>query len=195
MIEPKHTELSIVRQCGLLNLPRATYYRNTDWAAESAENLNFMHLIDEEYTRHPFYGTRKMRDHLRRNGYQVNRKRIQRLMRKMGLKSVAPGPNIPANLSLRTRYTPICSTACRSIELTRFGVLTSPTSAWPVDLSIWLRSWTGIAVKFLLGRSLRAWKIASVSAPWNERYDFTRSRTFSIQIKGRNLPARVLPTF
>jgi putative transposase len=74
-------------------LSRATYYRDTEWSDETEENLNLMRLIDEEYTRHPFYGSRKMRDYLRRNGYQVNRKRIQRLMRKMGLKSVAPGPN------------------------------------------------------------------------------------------------------
>jgi putative transposase len=93
MVDAQHTELSIVRQCELLDLPRANYYRNTDWAGESEENLNFMRLIDEEYTRHPFYGSRKMRDYLCRQGYQVNRKRIRRLMQKMGLKSVAPSPN------------------------------------------------------------------------------------------------------
>ena len=52
-----------------------------------------MRLIDEEYLRHPFYGTRKMRDYLCRKGYRVNRKRVQRLMQKMGLASVAPKPN------------------------------------------------------------------------------------------------------
>ena len=93
MIDPTHNQLSIVRQCELLDFSRATYYRQTDWMVESEENLNLMRLIDEEYTRHPFYGTRKMRDYLRRNGHQVNRKRIQRLMRKMGIKSVAPAPN------------------------------------------------------------------------------------------------------
>lgn len=93
MIEPSHKQLSIVRQCELLTLSRASYYRNTDWAGESEENLNFMTLIDEEYTRHPFYGSRKIRSYLRRLGHKVNRKRIQRLMRKMGIKSVAPSPN------------------------------------------------------------------------------------------------------
>ena len=93
MIEPEHAHLSIVRQCELLNLSRATYYRNTGWASESEENLDLMQLIDEEYTRHPFYGSRKMRDYLRRLGYEVNRKRVQRLMRKMSIKSVAPSPN------------------------------------------------------------------------------------------------------
>lgn len=93
MIEPKQQQLSIVRQCELLSLSRASYYRHTDWAGESKENLEFMRLIDEEYTRHPFYGSRKMRNYLRRNGYRVNRKRVQRLMRIMGIKSVAPSPN------------------------------------------------------------------------------------------------------
>jgi len=51
-----------------------------------------MEVIDEEYTAHPFYGSRKMRDALRRRGYQVNRKRVQRLMRKMGIQSIAPQP-------------------------------------------------------------------------------------------------------
>lgn len=93
MIEPNYSQLSIKRQCELLNLPRASYYRNTDWVGESEENLNYMRLIDEEYTRHPFYGSRKMRDYLRRLGHKVNRKRVRRLMRKMGIRSVAPGPN------------------------------------------------------------------------------------------------------
>jgi len=60
---------------------------------ETAENLELMRLIDEEYTRHPFYGSRKMRDWLERQGRRVNRKRVRRLMRKMGLFSVAPKPN------------------------------------------------------------------------------------------------------
>jgi putative transposase len=93
MIEPDHSQLSIMRQCTLLGLPRANYYRNATRAKESEENLNFMRLIDEEYTRHPFFGSRKMRDYLRRLGHRVNRKRVRRLMRKMGIKSVAPSPN------------------------------------------------------------------------------------------------------
>ena len=55
MIEPDHSQLSIMRQCALLGLPRANYYRNATGAEESEINLNFMRLIDEEYTRHPFF--------------------------------------------------------------------------------------------------------------------------------------------
>lgn len=92
-IEPAHPQLSVVRQCELIGLPRASYYRQRLAEAESEENLALMRLIDEEYTRHPFYGSRQMRNHLRREGYRVNRKRVQRLMRRMGLVSVAPKPN------------------------------------------------------------------------------------------------------
>ena len=92
-IEPDHPSLSIVRQCELIGLPRASYYRGGAFGEETGENLELMRLIDEEYTRHPFYGSRKMRDWLQRQGYVVNRKRVRRLMRKMGLVSVAPKPN------------------------------------------------------------------------------------------------------
>ncbi len=59
---------------------------------ETAENLLLMRLIDKEYTRHPFYGSRKLCTYLRRQDHWVNRKRVQRLMRKMGIQSVAPRP-------------------------------------------------------------------------------------------------------
>lgn len=88
MIDPEHQELSIRTQCELIGLSRSSYYRK--YTSDTEENLELMRLIDEEYTRHPFYGTRKMRDYLRRQGYKVNRKRIQRLMRLMGLSSIAP---------------------------------------------------------------------------------------------------------
>ena len=52
-----------------------------------------MRQIDELYTKHPFYGSRQMRNALRRMGYKINRKRVQRLMREMGLQSIAPKPN------------------------------------------------------------------------------------------------------
>jgi len=85
MIEPHHKRLSVRRQCDLIGLPRSSYYREPK--LETEENLDLMRMIDEEYTRHPFYGTPKMRDFLMRKGYKVNRKRVQRLMRLMGLES------------------------------------------------------------------------------------------------------------
>ena len=81
-IEGRNKTLSISRQCELLQLPRSSYYRPRYYQVEDEENLELMRLIDEEFLRHPFYGSRK--------GISVNRKRIQRLMRLMGLESVAP---------------------------------------------------------------------------------------------------------
>ncbi len=92
-IDSTHDSLSIWKQCELIGLPRSSYYREQKIASESRENLALMRMIDEEYMRHPFYGSRKMRQYLRRQGHKVNRKRIQRLMQKMGLQSIAPKPN------------------------------------------------------------------------------------------------------
>ena len=92
MIEPENKRLSVSSQCELIRLSRSSYYRKPA-RVESDENLELMRLIDEEYTKRPFYGSRKMRDHCKRQGRKVNRKRIQRLMNKMGLESVAPKPN------------------------------------------------------------------------------------------------------
>jgi putative transposase len=92
-IQPEHPHLSIERQCELIGLPRSSYYREGRAEQETPENLEIMNCIDLEYTAHPFYGTRQMRNVLRRKGYKINRKRVQRLMRKMGIQSIAPKPN------------------------------------------------------------------------------------------------------
>lgn len=88
IIEPDHPSLSINRQCELMELSRASYYRTP--SLESEETLMLMGLIDELYTRHPSMGSRQIRDRLRLRGYKVNRKRVQRLMNIMGIESLAP---------------------------------------------------------------------------------------------------------
>ena len=87
-IDPGHPELSISRQCELLGLGRSSYYDRPD--GEGQENLRIMRLIDEQYTRAPFYGSRRMTAWLRGCGYPVNRKRVQRLMRVMGIEAIYP---------------------------------------------------------------------------------------------------------
>ena len=84
--------LSVSRQCELLGLSRSSYYFTP--AMESAENLALMALIDEEYTDHPFRGSRGLTAWLRREGHPVNRKRVRRLMRLMGLEAVYPKPRL-----------------------------------------------------------------------------------------------------
>lgn len=90
MIDEDHPELSVRRQCELLGLARSTlYYEPTP---ETAENLALMRLIDEQYTKCPFYGSRRTARWLATRGHEVNRKRVQRLLRIMGLEAIHPKP-------------------------------------------------------------------------------------------------------
>ena len=84
--------LSVSQQCELLGLSRSSYYYEP--ATESAENLALLALLDREYTAHPFRGSRGMTAWLRREGHTVNRKRVQRLLRLMGLEAVYPKPRL-----------------------------------------------------------------------------------------------------
>ena len=91
MIELDHPLLSLRRQCALIGLNRSTFYWQP--AGESPLNLTLMALIDQEYTRAPFYGYRKLTARLKQqHGYHVNHKRIARLMAKMGLHAMHPRP-------------------------------------------------------------------------------------------------------
>jgi len=89
-VEWHHSDLSIRRQCKLLGLPRSTLYY--ELAEPGAGDLELMRLIDEQYLRTPFYGSRKMKRHLVSAGHCVNRKRVQRLMRRMGMEAIYPKP-------------------------------------------------------------------------------------------------------
>jgi len=88
LVEPNHPQLSVRRQCDLLGLHRSTCYYEA--VPESAANLALMRRIDEQYLRTPFYGSRRMTVWLRGEGEEVNRKRVQRLMRLMGLEAIYP---------------------------------------------------------------------------------------------------------
>jgi putative transposase len=90
MIE-RDIELSVSKQCDLLGLARASFYRPRR-AGEKERDVPLMNVIDRIYTECPFYGSRKITASLKRRGLVVNRKRIQRLMRRMGIYGQAPGP-------------------------------------------------------------------------------------------------------
>ncbi len=91
MTDRDHDQLSLVRQCALLDVSRASvYYRP---APTRAEDLELMTLMDRQYLKTPFYGSRRMRVWLRGQGYLVNRKRVRRVMRLMGLEAIYRRPN------------------------------------------------------------------------------------------------------
>jgi putative transposase len=90
MIDSSEPKLDISRQCRMFNISRSSFYYRPK--PIRPEDLELMRLIDEQYLRAPCWGSRSMRNHLRRLGYKVNRKRVQRLMRIMGLEAVYPKP-------------------------------------------------------------------------------------------------------
>ena len=90
LIEVGHPALSVRRQCELLGLSRSSLYYEP--AGETSESLRLMRLIDEQYAACPFYGSRRMTEWLARRGEEVNRKRVRRLMRAMGLEAIYPRP-------------------------------------------------------------------------------------------------------
>ncbi|CAN5272714.1 hypothetical protein BH11CYA1_BH11CYA1_50570 [soil metagenome] len=90
MIEHGHKKLSVRRQCEILNINRSSlFYKKAD---EDAQDLELMTLIDKQYLKTPFFGSRRMTHHLRKEGFQVNRKRVQRLMRLMGIEAIYTKP-------------------------------------------------------------------------------------------------------
>src|SRR4051812_49657503 len=90
MIDPEHPQLSVVRQCELVSIRRSGFYYRP--AGETPLNLELMRLIDRQFLETPWYGSRQMARHLRREGYTVGRKRVRRLMAKMGLEPVYQRP-------------------------------------------------------------------------------------------------------
>ena len=115
--------MSVRRQCELLGLNRSSLYYEP--AGETAENLRLMRLIDEQYTARPFYGSRRMTVWLIEQGEEVNRKRVQRLMRVMGLEAIYPKPR----LSLAGEGHRIYPYLLRGVKVER------PDQVWSTDIT------------------------------------------------------------
>jgi putative transposase len=123
LVEPDHPELSVRRQCELLGLSRASLYYLP--APESPRNLALMRRIDEQYTARPFFGSRQMTAWLVQHGERVNRKRVQRLMRLMGLEAIYPKPR----LSTAGRGHRIYPYLLRGVAIGR------PDQVWSADIT------------------------------------------------------------
>lgn len=101
-IDKNDLQLSLNEQFSLSSVSKTAYYYEP--VPETSENLHYMELIDREYTKHPFFGSRKMTAALRRAGHQINRKRVVRLMREMGLEAIYPKPNLSKALLQDKKY-------------------------------------------------------------------------------------------
>ncbi len=90
LIEPGYPDLSVARQCELVSINRSSFYYQP--VGETTETLALMRLTDAQFLETPWYGSRQMARHLRRDGHEVGRKRVRRLMAKMGLVPIYQRP-------------------------------------------------------------------------------------------------------
>ena len=115
--------MSVRRQCELLGLNRSSFYYEP--IGESAVDLRLMRMIDEQYTACPFYGSRRMTAWLAGRGEELNRKRVQRLMRVMGLEAIYPKPR----LSLAGKGHKVYPYLLRGVRIER------PDQVWSTDIT------------------------------------------------------------
>lgn len=146
--------LAVKRQCVLAKVSRANVYARRKERAVDARGLELQRLIDEEYTRHPFYGARRMVIYLARLGHVVNRKRVQRLMRLMGLAGMAPAPGT----SKRHPQHKVYPYLLRGVRVTR------PNQVWSTDIT-YIRLDKGFAYLVAIidwySRRVLGWRISN----------------------------------
>ena len=146
--------LPVTRQCALAGVSRATVYARRKPVPIDQDDLQLSGLIDREYTRHPFYGSRRMVVTLGRQGHCVNRKRVQRLMRQMGLAGMAPGPNT----SRKHPKHPVYPYLLRGVPVVR------PNQVWSTDIT-YIRLARGfvylVAIIDWYSRCVLSWRISN----------------------------------
>lgn len=146
--------LSIARQCGLAGVNRATHYAHRRPVSVAEEDLLLLRLIDEEYTRHPFFGSRRMVIFLRNRGWSVNRKRVQRLMNHLGLAGLVPGPHTSQPHPAHAVYPYLL----RGLDVAR------PNHVWSTDIT-YLRLVRGfvylVAILDWYSRKVLAWRLSN----------------------------------
>jgi putative transposase len=123
MLDGDHADLSIRRQCQLLSLCRSGVYRAKRPADD--DDLALMRRLDELYTAHPFLGSRRMTAMLRQEGRRINRKRVQRLMRQMGIEALGPRPRTSKPAPGHKIYP----------YLLRDMVIERPNEVWAADIT------------------------------------------------------------
>ena len=152
MVQPQEVGPSIRGQCELLGLSRSGLYYQP--AQASAEELELMRRIDQLYTARPFLGSRKMVEALGTEGCDVNRKRVQRLMRLMGLQALVPGPHT----SRRHPKHPVYPYLLRDLEIVR------PNQVWATDITYipLAYGWAYlVAVMDWFSRAVLSWRLSN----------------------------------
>lgn len=123
LIDKGHKVLSISRQCELLGLNRSSYYFKPKGL--DAEDYAIMRKMDEIFTEHPYYGTRRMKHVLRVEGYKIGRKRIKRYYEILGIETIYP----KMNLSRRNQAHKVYPYLLKGLEIKR------PNHVWSADIT------------------------------------------------------------
>jgi len=152
MIQREHSPLSIRKQCALIGLNRSNVYYQA--ASESPENVLLMKLLDEEYTRYPFKGVRKLECYLRDLGYVVNHKRVRRLLRLMGIEAIYPKKNLSKSHPAHKKYPYLLT-----------GLATNkPNQVWCADIT-YIRLAEGfvylVAIMDWYSRYVLSWRLSN----------------------------------
>jgi putative transposase len=153
MIDPTEKRLSLSRQCRMLAICRSSRYYKRRQRIQS-DDLKLMRLIDEQYLKNPSWGSRSMRNYLRRQGYKVNRKRVQRLMRIMGIEAIYPKPKTSRPHPGHKVYPYLL----RNLSIDR------PNQAWAADVTYipMARGFMGLAVVMdWYSRKVLAWRLSN----------------------------------
>lgn len=155
-MEPENTSVPLSHQFALLQVSRATWYRHTNQslvAGVDSADLEVMHQIDKIYNKCPFYGVRKITQQLRLDGYQINHKRVYRLMRVMGIAAIFPHPNTSQPDTTHETFP----------YLLKGLTITKPNQVWGVDIT-YIRLTKGWAYLVALidwySRYVLAWKLS-----------------------------------
>ncbi|MBK5101980.1 MAG: IS3 family transposase [Desulfobacteraceae bacterium] len=152
VIDPGNAMIPISRQCKLLGLARSSYYYDSE--RDESYNLWLMNLIDEQFTKTPFYGVERMTAWLRRQGDEVNRKRVRRLMRLMGLEAVYPKPRLSLSNQAHKKYPYLLSNLA----------IDHPNQVWCADIT-YIRMLHGfvylVAIMDWYSRFVLAWEIST----------------------------------
>lgn len=150
-IEPLHGELSIVEQCALIGIPRsAVYYKERI----NGEDAMFANLISELWLEIPYYGYRKITEDLQRRDYNINHKRVLRLMREAGIQAMYPRPNT----SMRNERHKIYPYLLCGLVIDR------PNQVWATDITYIKMSdgWMYLAALIdLYSRRIIAWRLSN----------------------------------
>ena len=144
--------MSIKRQCELLNISRSSYYYEPQPISDEEQTL--LRLLDEKYLKRPYYGTRRMTIYLRSKGFEVNRKRVRRLMRQLGLWTVYPKPNLSKIAPQHRKYP----------YLLRNLPITHANQVWSTDIT-YLPVFKGyfylVAILDWYSRKVLSWRISN----------------------------------